>query len=110
MNLKETARQGLREKKKELNLDTFGEIMDGFIRESDCGLLVSKEEGAEDFTVRGAGCGAVIDFYIFLNALPDIYRRMLEEMGGRHEVDAERLAESLADMIEKEMLEAVSTK
>ena len=108
MNLKETARRGLQEKKKELNLENFGEIMDEFIQKSSCGLAVYKEEGEEDFRVEGAGCGAVIDFYIFLCALPDIYRRMLEEMGGREAVDAERLAEALADMLEKGMLEAVA--
>ena len=86
MNLKETAREGLAEMKqagKKLNLDTFGEIMDKFIRESAFGVLAYKDEGEEEFHVKGAGCGAVMDFYIFLNALPALYREMLEEMGGK---------------------------
>lgn len=106
-NLKETARQGLQEKKKELNLDTFGEIMDEFIQESACGLVIHKEEGADFFQVEGAGCGAVVDFYIFMNALPDMFRRMLEEMGGKGEVKVEQLAETLADMLRQEMIKAV---
>ena len=68
MNLKEMVRNWLREKKKELNPDTFGEIMDEFIRESACEMVIHKEEGADFFQVEGAGCGAVVDFYIFMNA------------------------------------------
>ena len=107
MNLKETARKGLQEKQKELNLDAFVEIMDGFIRESAYELVIHKEKGGDLFRIKGAGCGAVVDFYIFMNALPDMFRRMLEEMGGKGEVKVEQLAETLADMLRQEMIKAV---
>lgn len=108
MDLRERTRQGLTQEHKQLDLDSFGEIMDNFIHESRCGLLVTKEEGEKDFHVQGAGCGAVVDFYIFLNALPEIFKAMLREMGGPKAFEINKLAEEIAAMLEEGMKDAAA--
>ena len=63
--------------KKQLNLDTFGEIMDEFIHKNKIGLMVLKEADSDDWEVTGVGMGYVMDFYVFLNALEPLYLKML---------------------------------
>ena len=110
MDLRESIREGFggeegKKKRAMLNIDTFGEIMDEFVHKSKCGLLVTKEENSDRWEVHGAGCGAVLDFYIFLNAGETIYLQMLEEIG-RQNIDAEKLAEALTKQIKISMVEA----
>ena len=107
MDLRKTIdaeREAMDKMRKTLNIDTFGEIMDEFIRKSAVGLLVCKEENEEDFTVQGAGCGAVIDFYIMINALQPIFLQMLREMKGK--IDPELLATSLCDVMRDSLVKA----
>ena len=92
------------QKQKPIDLDTFGEIMDDFIHKNKLGLMVLKEADSDDWEVTGVGMGAVMDFYIFLNALEPIYLAMLEQMEGR--MDAEKLAESLSDLMKECMITA----
>lgn len=110
MNLKDSIRrEGPEMKKKALDLGTFGDLMDGVIRRSDVGLLIKKKAGEAEWTVSGAGCGAVMDFYIFLNALEPIFLRMLKEMeraGGAP--DAERLAGELCGVVKETLVSAAA--
>ena len=91
-------------KNQELNLDTFGEIMDDFIHNNKVGLMIMKEPKSDDWEVTGVGMGAVMDFYIFLNALEPIYLKMLKEM--KNQIDGEKLAESLTDLIRDGLITA----
>ena len=90
--------------KKQLNLDTFGEIMDEFIHKNKIGLMVLKEADSDDWEVTGVGMGSVMDFYVFLNALEPLYLKMLKEMN--NEIDGEKLANSLTDLIREGMIRA----
>ena len=94
--------------KKHLDLDTFGEVMDKFIHENAVGIAVTKKANSDDWKVTGMEMGAVMDFYIMLNALRPIFLDMLEQMHGQ--MDAEKLAESLADVLEKDMVAAAAEK
>ena len=105
MELRETIRKNSGEMKK-LDIDSFGEIMDDFIEQSACGLVVYKKEGEKEWTVDGSGCSSVIDFYIYLNALEVIYLRMLKEMTKAGGIDAEKLAGALCDELKKSMIAA----
>lgn len=96
------------QRQKHLNLDTFGEIMDKFIHENKVGLMVLKEADSDDWEVTGVGMGAVTDFYIFLNALEPIFISMLEQMKGQ--IKAEKLAESLSDLLKQCMIDAAEKK
>ena len=91
-----------------LNLDSFGEIMDHVIEDSKVGLAVTKEAGETEWTVHGAGCGAVMDFYILLNALEPIYLDMLDQMGGK--MDPEKLADALCNELKKSMVAAADDR
>ena len=108
MWLNENMRNANPQELQRLNLDSFGQIMDGFIEQSKCGLAVTKEEGETEWTVHGSGCGAVMDFYIFLNALEPIYLEMLDQMGG--EIDPEKLADVLSEEMRKCMLAAADDR
>ena len=48
--------------------------------------------------------GSVMDFYVFLNALEPLYLKMLKEMN--NEIDGEKLANSLTDLIREGMIRA----
>lgn len=94
------------EDRQKLNLETFGEIMDRFIHQNKMGLMITKDADSDDWDVAGAGMGAVLDFYIFLNAIGPIYQRMLKEMEIKDRIDAEKLAESLTDLIREDLINA----
>lgn len=93
---------------KRFDIETFGEIMDKFIHENKVGLMVLKEENSDDWQVTGMSMGAVIDFYVFLNALAPIYTAMLDQMRGQ--MDGVMLAESLTDLMKKELIAAAAEK
>lgn len=96
------------QKQKHLDLDTFGEIMDDFIHKNKVGLMVLKEADSDDWEVTGVGMGAVMDFYIFLNALEPIFVTMLEQMKG--EIEVEKLAESMSELLKRYMIAAAEQK
>lgn len=110
MWLDEAVRGADKEKMKRLDLEKFGEIMDEFIQKSKVGIAVTKEEESEKWTVHGAGCGAVMDFYIFLNALEPIFLNMLDEMEKVGGIMPEKLAETLCDVVEKSLIEAANKR
>ena len=65
----------------ELNLDTFGEIMDKFIKDAHIQLLIDMPEGTTDAELKdNTGMGAVMQFYIILNAVEKVYKTMVEDM------------------------------
>lgn len=90
----------------ELNIDTFGEIMDDVIHKSKIGMVVTKEENTDEWNVEtSAGCGAVMDFYVGMNALAALYGKMMEELKKVGEFDEDRLVDELGDMIKKGLRE-----
>lgn len=106
MELQDTIRKSNQDELKKLDIDTFGQIMDGFIEESKAGLAITKEEGEKEWTIHGSGCGAVIDFYIYLNGLDPIFRNMLAEMEKLGGVKAEKLVDALLAEMRKGMIAA----
>ena len=80
MNLQENLRRNKGDIEKKLDLDSFGKIMDEFIEKSRIGLLVTKTENSKKWKVEGVGCGAVMDFYVLLNAMEPIFVQMINEM------------------------------
>ena len=110
MWLRDTMRKANAEEVHKLDLDSFGKIMDEFIQKSKVGLAVTKEEGDAKWTVHGAGCGAVMDFYIFLNALEPIFLNMLDEMQRAGGIDAEKLAGALCEVMEQSLIEAAKER
>lgn len=90
---------------KVLDLDTFGEIMDKFIKDNEIKMLITLPEGSVDSVVDdNVDAGSVIQFYIVLNALPTICKQLKDDM----DIDDDgwrSVAETLSEIIKKEMLD-----
>ena len=91
----------------EFDLDKFGEMMDETIHKSALAMVVSKGPESDEWHVQGQK-SAVMDLYIFLNALEPIYKAMLEEYRkiGAVEFEREKLAEALGDLLVSTLKEA----
>ena len=88
-----------------MDLDTFGEIMDGFIEKTHIQLLIDMPEGTNEPSVKdNTGCGAVMQFYILLAAIKPIATGMFALM----EIDAagkEKILDTLFNMLKTEIME-----
>ena len=63
---------------KELNIDTFGEIMDKFIEDNPIQMLIEMPEGTiEPEIADNVGMGSVIQFYILMHALEKVSSGMI---------------------------------
>ena len=102
-NIRESRRE-LNTKAKRLDLESFCDVMQQFIDKSKCGMLVTKEENSKEWKVQGAGCGNVMDFFIWLNALEVLYKGMLEEMERAGGVEIEKMADALSGLIRQDMV------
>ena len=97
----------LAREKKQLDLDTFGQIVDKFIHNSTIGVAVYKEEKTDDWQIDGAGLGPVIDFYVYLHGLEILIVEMLREMKRQDaEIDPEKLVPALMEVVSNGLLEA----
>ncbi len=65
----------------ELNIDTFGEIMDDLLKEHEVRLLVTLPKGTlEAELMDNTGCGPVIRFYILLWALKTNMKELIQAL------------------------------
>lgn len=111
MDLQENLRKKMDTMEKKLNLDTFGKAMDTIIEASRVGLLVTKAENSKAWKVDGAGCGAVMDFYIILSAIEPIFMQMLKEMEEHgFSLEVENTAEAMAELIKDTLIGAAQKK
>ncbi len=91
----------------ELNLDTFGEIMDRFLRDNEIDMLLTLPKGTQDVTVEdNVGFGAVVQFYILLNAINPIATAMCKQMGiDRKSDDWAEVVDELLNLVKTELLD-----
>lgn len=67
--------------KKELTLDDFGEIMNGFLKEHKIQMQITLPEGTlTPKVVDNTGLGPVIWFYILLNTVNVVVRELASDM------------------------------
>lgn len=93
-----------RESGTKLDLDTFGLIMDDFIRENDVQLIVTLPAGQERPEVTdNIGAGPVMTFYLILNCLGPVFHDLLTILGDRA-TDKEKLADALLELVRADML------
>ena len=95
---------------KTMNLDTFGEVMDKFIKESKIQMLITLPEGSVDAEVQdNVKAGGVMQFYIMLNAFPSVAKRMKEDMKRADlELDEskwEDVVDALLELLKKDLME-----
>ena len=109
MELRDEIRRGMAGKEEEvkrLDIDSFGKIMDKFVHDASVGVGVKKEENTDEWEILTAGCGAVMDFYIWLNGIKPLFREMSREMSATGQpLLNEKLARSLGKLLFDELME-----
>lgn len=65
----------------ELNIETFGEIIDDLLKQHEVNLLVTLPAGTLEATLKdNVGCGPVVRFYILLWALKAGMKEVVKAM------------------------------
>lgn len=94
---------------KELNLDTFGEIIDEFLDANDVQMLITIPKGTNRPKVQdNIGIGPVGAFYFILKCITPIANDMFylfDDKGGEA-FEKEKLADALCELVKNEIMEA----
>ena len=89
----------------ELNIETFGEIMDDFLKKNEINLLVTLPEGTLDACLEdNTGCGPVIRFYILLWALKAGMKELVQAMP-IDETKVDTIYDELFTILKNELME-----
>ncbi len=90
---------------KELNIDTFGEIMDKFMEDHEVVMLIKLPEGSLEAEVEdNIGLGSVPKFYLMLNGMKTIIDQMMNDLGIDPK-EKENLLDNMLDIVKKDILE-----
>lgn len=91
---------------RELNLDTFGKMMDEFIEKNEIRMLITMPEGSIEAEIEdNCGNASVLQFYIVLNVIESIAKKMREDMGNIDAYKWAQVVDSLTDLIKKDLCE-----
>ena len=90
----------------ELDLDTFGGIIDQFLTENEINMLITLPKGSLDVQIQeNIKLGSVIRFYIFLNCIKPITDEFAKEVGiNKKSAEWDGIVNTLLAMIKEEML------
>ena len=91
---------------KKLDLDTFGDIIDKFLKENEIRMLLTLPEGAQEVQVEdNCGLGPIVQFFIMLNSITAICESMKEllDIDGASPEWADCVDE-LLDMVREDIL------
>lgn len=84
-----------------MSIDEFGEMMDQVIKDAPVKLLIDMPEGTTEAQLKdNMGMGAVMQFYIILNAVERIYADLCEQIDLE---DKELIADSLCNLLKESM-------
>ena len=87
-----------------VDLDTFGLIMDDFIRENDVQLIVKLPAGQEEPQIHdNIGAGPVMTFYLLLNCIGPVFHDLMAILGEKA-TDQEKLADAMLELVKADML------
>lgn len=65
-------------KEQELNIDTFGEIMNEFIKKNEVQMLITMPEGTQEPVLKdNTGCSPAVQFYILLAAMGNVIEELI---------------------------------
>lgn len=89
-----------------LTIDSFGEIIDQFLKDNKICMLLTLQEGTLDVQVQdNVHMGITVQFYILLNAIEPICDAMLKDMGiDRKSAEWEKVVDTLLGMIKDEIM------
>lgn len=84
-----------------MSIDEFGEMMDQVIKDAPVKLLIDMPEGTTEAQLKdNMGMGAVMQFYIILNAVERIYADLCDKLDLE---DTDLIADSLCDLLKESM-------
>ena len=90
-----------------MDIDEFGEIIDGFLKDNHIQMLIDIPEGTLEPEIKdNADMGGVIRFYIMLHGLKATFRNVLEEM--KDMLDPEKkedMIDGILELVKRELLE-----
>ena len=96
--------------KRELNLDTFGEIVDEFLKENEIQMLITIPEGSITPEIESnTRLGPVVHFYILLEALTAVVKETMDVMS----VDAgspewEHTVDTILSLVKQDIMDSKS--
>lgn len=90
----------------ELNMDTFGQIMDEFLTKNEIVMQITLPEGTEEATIKSNVEAGVVELFILLKAIPAVWRKMVQGICGLPKEGQEEFADGILELIKKEMMEA----
>lgn len=89
---------------KELNLDTFGEMMDDIITKTDVRMLIELPEGTQEAQVIGTGI-ATVEFFVLNAAIVPTLAQIIRDLGGRDKLDVPGVLDGLWEYMKHDILE-----
>jgi len=88
----------------EMNIDTFGKIMDDAITGADIKMLIEMPKGTQEPRVTATGI-SVVDLYIILAALKPVMAQMIRDMGGTTAIDVPKTLDEEFAMLKSDIME-----
>lgn len=87
----------------ELTLNSFGEIIDNFLKENEIHMLLTLPAGSLDVQLKdNTGLGSTVQFYILLNAIKPIADDMQKTLGiGPKSPEWEQCVDALLKMVKE---------
>lgn len=89
-----------------MDIDSFGEIMDEFLKENEIAMLIEMPEGTLKAEVRNnCEMPGVVDLYILLNALPSVLEIVFDQFENDNKTGQRDLVHAMMEMVEDELVE-----
>lgn len=91
---------------KELNIDTFGEVIDGFLKKADVKMLIQMPEGTDKIEINdNIGAGAVMWHYILMKALTYTLNALCRQMLDRDKMPD--YLDAILDLVKRDVLDGL---
>ena len=89
-----------------MDIDSFGEIMDKFLKENDIKMLIEMPKGTLKAEVRNnCEMPGVVDLYILLNALPSVSETVFDQIENDNKTNQRDIVHAMMKMVENELIE-----
>ena len=89
-----------------MDIDSFGEIMDKFLKENDINMLIEMPKGTLKAEVRNnCEMPGVVDLYILLNALPSVFETVFDQIENDNKTNQRDIVHDMMKMVENELIE-----
>ena len=95
----------------EILLDKFGKLMDEFIQENRIQMLIEMPEGTNDPEIKdNVRMGPVVQFYILLAGLVQVFREMVYYLRRGGGFDWEPFIDTCLEMVKAEITEGMKNE